>query len=291
MGDDFMPSETAAWARNVNCYEEIPSFFQNYVSKAEPFPYLVYSPQDQWGQRATNAKLTCVYRDRIVFLEKLQDRVHEASYFYQDINYIEQGSVLLYSWITINGLIDGKLSTATVEYNAVVGYLFMSVIKAFRESRLFPGGNTGEQELFKLDFLKSANYKFLNYSRESVLPGEKIVRVVYQQEEYEKFLLFFSKTRISAHVTILTDKEIIIIKDEENRSFMPQRQAKYGGTRTYIPLKRICKLNLETSEEKQVITLVIEFIYNTAKLLFSLVQKKELTPLICEFNEFSKKND
>ena len=100
-----MASITSSWARRVTSYDAIPEIFREFIPIEGQFPYIIYSPPDSWGKRKTNAKLIALYEDRILVLEKTKEEVIRASYQLPDINYIEHATILLYSWISVNGFV------------------------------------------------------------------------------------------------------------------------------------------------------------------------------------------
>lgn len=274
-----MSSTTASWARQVTSQEEIPQIFKEFVPKMQPFPYVIYCPADTWGNRRTNGKLTCMYQDKVVVLEVRKNKVNEVCYWFKDIHYMEQGAMLLYSWIRFHGMIEDKLSTSIVEYNAVVGYLFDPIVKAARQVYLMPDVDGG-CDLSKLEFLKMLNYKFFNYSSESILPGEKIIALVYQPDIYEKFLALFTRSITLAHVTILTDKEIIIIKEEELVKIKKENDCTNGGVWAYIPLHKISKITATGSEKKGLLTVTISMKEYAISLQFSSRKQQDLAALV-----------
>ena len=286
-----MPSTTASWARTVISHGEIPHIFKEFVPEIEPFPYIIYSPPDSWGNRQTNGKLTCMYQDKIVVLEAMKNKVNEVCYWFKDINYIEQGTMLLYSWIGIHGSIEGKLSTSIVEYNAVVVALFNRIVKTMRQVQLMLDNIGDDRDLSKLEFLHKSNYKFLNYSHESILPGEKIIGTVYQSDIYEKFLIVFKRTITLAHLTILTDKEIIIIKDEELVEVKREYDFKQGGVWAYIPLHKIINMTINVNEKKGVLNFVIFVKEGVISLLFSSSKQQDLEDLARNFKFVIKFDD
>jgi len=286
-----MPSTTASWARTITSYEGIPQVFAEFVPQMEPFQYIIYSPPDRWGDRQANSKLTCMYQDRIVVLEVINNKASEACYWFKDINYIEQGTMLLYSWIGIHGMIDGKLSTSIVEYNAVVAHLFNRIVKTIRQVHLMPDNRDDDRELSKLEFLNKLNYKFFNYSRESILPGEKIIDTVYQPAMYEKFLIVLKKIVTLAHLIILTDKEIIIIKDDELVKIKKRYDFKHGGVWAYIPLDKIINMTITVNEKKGLLIFVLSVKEEAISLLFSALEQQDLEVLLREFKVISKLDD
>jgi hypothetical protein len=55
--------------------------------------------------------------DRIYIAEKSKKQLQTTCFLFQDINYLETGTLLLHSWLEINGLVAGKPTVIAVEYN------------------------------------------------------------------------------------------------------------------------------------------------------------------------------
>lgn len=286
-----MPSTTASWARPIQSFAEIPQPFKEFIPQSELLPYIIYSPADNWDQRQTNAKITCMYQDKVVLLELIENKVNVICYWLKDIHYIEQGTMLLYSWIGIHGLVDGTLVISIVEYNSVVTSYFHPIVKAIRQ--ILPTAETisDKRDLSKLQFLERCNYKFYNYSQESIMPGEEIVAAVYQPAIYEKFMIFFTRLVTLAHLTILTDKELIIIKDEELIEVKNKSNVKNGGVWAYIPLHKILTITLDGDVRKDLLTLVISVKNDDISLYFSSLKQLDLEEIIKEFKVISKLED
>lgn len=286
-----MPSTTALWARPIQSFAEIPQPFKEFIPQSELLPYIIYSPADNWAQRQTNAKITCMYQDKVVLLELIENKVNVICYWLKDIHYIEQGTMLLYSWIGIHGLVDGTLVISIIEYNSVVTSYFYPIVKAIRQ--ILPTTETisDKRDLSKLQFLERCNYKFYNYSQESIMPGEKIVAAVYQPAIYEKFMILFTRIVTLAHLTILTDKELIIIKDEELIEVTNKSNVKNGGVWAYIPLHKILTITLDGNVRKDLLTLVISVKNDDISLHFSSLKQLDLEEIIKKFKVISRLED
>jgi hypothetical protein len=98
-------------------------------------------------------------------------------------------------------------------------------------------------ERAKLRKITGLSLKLLNFAKNSILPGETVIRALWQPEiQAEGPSLLgrrISRTISAAHLSILTDKELIIVRDN------PSKDSKYGATRIYIPLGRITSVSLD----------------------------------------------
>ncbi|ADL43291.1 hypothetical protein COB47_2029 [Caldicellulosiruptor obsidiansis OB47] len=75
-----------------------------------------------------------LYADKVIFFERVKNKVEAVLYPIQNISYIENGSILLYSWIKIGGVVNGETKSFVVEYNTVVDDMFKAVIDKLRTS-------------------------------------------------------------------------------------------------------------------------------------------------------------
>jgi hypothetical protein len=96
--------------------------------------------------------------------------------------------------------------------------------------------------LSKLDDFVLPSFKFRNYARHSILPGDRIIAVLAQPEVRRPVIRLgrwsYQRTIVMAHVLILTDRELIIIRDDPDS---PQSfdKTRYGGVWDYLLLDKI----------------------------------------------------
>lgn len=230
-----MPSLTDAWARQVTYREEFPEPFWPFIDFDRPLPYLIYSPPDAWGNRKVNARLTVLSEQGVTVLENTPDGVRSSEWLFDEIDYVEQGAVHLYSWLRLSGVAGGRPASVQVEYNAVVAPLFTRVVQAVRRSWTGTGNASLAQEQAKLAGLAAVDYKFWSYARDSLLPGERMLGQVYQPEIDVPWLLFFQRRVVPAYVSVLTDKELICISDDGSDG----NTGRYGIVHRYVPLTKI----------------------------------------------------
>jgi hypothetical protein len=158
---------------------------------------------------------------------------------------------LLLGWITLRGVCeDGRLATSRLVFNNVTSYLFEPVIQKIRRAGPARWSGDPEVELGKFDYLVKPHYKFMNYGRRSILPDECVVATLLQPEIKEQVLGIFGKsfykTLANAHLLILTDRELILLLEENQPS--GRSTTRYGGIWDYIPLEKVCGVNLVERE-------------------------------------------
>lgn len=278
-----MSSPFVSWAKKIASKHEIPEIFSDFVFTQEPFSYMIYSPIDQWGKRQTNAKLTILYMDRIIILEKSKDSIQEKCFLLRDINFIEYGTILLYSWVCIHGIINGEVDMANVEYNTAVDEIFHPIIKAARHRYVPLIPIDMDKELSHLDFLQSLDYKFWNYSRDVILQGEKIVYTNYQHRIEEIKMMFLKNVVALTHLVILTNYELIVIQDKSIEGLGFKSQSRDGTERIYFPLDKIIKIEVAFDQKTQIFTVTLFLIQETFTLTYSYDKQKEIEVLMDYF--------
>ncbi|PIE32694.1 hypothetical protein CSA56_14495 [candidate division KSB3 bacterium] len=250
-----IPPSMKTWPRVLKSYEELPSEFRETLPKDDStFPYTVFIPEERLSpfQAKRNAQTLCLYDDRLISLEAIQGDIVSTSYMLETITALEHGRVLLSSWLTINTLSQSK----TFTFNTASEPAFRPIINAIRPMADNPNSAVFElqrqQEEAKLGYLWKENIKYFNYGKQSILPGETILESVYQPDIRISRLNFFKKPILhkyqTGHVTILTDKELIFIK--ESKATKKANETAYGALFTYIPLRQIYQINFEEDTKK-----------------------------------------
>jgi hypothetical protein len=236
----------SAWTKAIESYDAIPAAYQGYFKTrfagSQKFPYTIFTPALDKSLRKTTEKLICDADDAIQIMERTGSQVSLKSYPYKTVRALEMGSVLLYSWITICGLTsEGVVSSTTIEFNTTSARYFTIFTDKIRPALQGVDEASFGQEKDKLDYLSTLDFKFMNFGRESLVRGETILQIVLQPEIREPAWALlgwtFYRTITPAHLTILTDKEIILIRASERGKEI--KGPHYGGIWQYIPLRSI----------------------------------------------------
>jgi hypothetical protein len=273
----------ASWAKSVTFYDQVPEafkdFFKTLLGNTSTWPYTVLMPTYEGFMRRENGRLICNLGDKIYVMERARNKTTCTCYPIEDISYVEEGVILLYAWVKISGIAsDGVPSSSMLKFNAVTDYLLAPIIEKIRPATAGLEDADRNLELAKFDYLARLNFKFMSYGRHSILPGEKVIHTVLQSEIREKIFTVLGRsvfrTVSTAHISILTDRELILIRDEEQSQW--SRDARYGGTRSYIPLNKITSVSL-TRNERDLFDLSIHLPGNDQIVsLFSISNEREL---------------
>lgn len=245
-----------SWARPVESYDDAPAlykeFFAGLMVDGSPFPYAVLTPTYEGFLRRENEKLVCSPDHRLFILEKARNTFSCTCYAFEEINYLEMGEILLQAWITVSGIANnGVLTASTFKFNAVTDYLFAPIVNRMRTGDRFTPAGDRRLEWLKFDYLGDLNFKFMNFARDTILPGETVLCTVLQPDiriELARILgRSFYRIVTPAHLTILTDCELITIRDDHSQ--LRSQGTRYGGIWTYIPLRRITSVSLAEKED------------------------------------------
>lgn len=240
-----------SWAKVIDTYELIPeafmSSYQKFLKDEPIFPYTVFAPSIAGFHHKTTEKLLCEIRESIYVWQRIGNRVNLTVYPLRSITDLEVGCILLFSWITIGGMTQsGLVSSSTVEFNTATTRHFSRFVNKLRPAPNILNGNERWVERSKFDYLKIDCFKFMNYAIESLVGSEKVIQTIWQPKICKPIVRFgrlmFNRALALPTLTILTDKELIIIQDDER--IRENRGTRYGGKWKYVALNHIKSASL-----------------------------------------------
>ncbi len=284
-----------SWARQVRSLEELPPAYHSFFAArpaGEPFPYAVLTPTFAGFMRREVEKLICCLDDRLIILEKTSGEPKCTAFRLNDLNCVEVGGVLLKAWIKFQGRANDEttLTTIMLRFNAVTDQLFTPFVMRIRGTATNPIAYPRDIELDKLDEVNSLSYKFRNYARYSLLPGDRIITVISQTEMRRPVIRFghwtYQRTLAPAHVLLLTDRELIIIQDdpESPRSYDGTR---YGGVWDYIPLDKIERIAWRDKDAKVLAVTLDLPLGNQIESLFPVERRAEVEQFLRQVSEWA----
>jgi hypothetical protein len=252
-----------SWARAVEAYDQLPEIYRDFFAtlpRTDRFPRIIITPTLEGFIQRQTEKLVCSLDDEIYVVERIKNTLVTTRYSIGCISYVQVGKILLKAWMTIRGIAsDGIPASSTFRFNAVNDYLFAPMLDRIRGAPRGPAGADLNVERSKFNYLNRLNFKFMNYGRGSLVPGERVASIVLQPEIRAKVLAALSvpwfRTVFPAYLMVLTDSELIIIM-EENTGFWRQ-EIKYGGIWNYVPLNKITAISF-TRQDADRLTLSIQ---------------------------------
>jgi hypothetical protein len=278
-----------SWAEKLSSYEEIPAVFLPFLKtlpiKAGTFPLTILTPTyEGFLRRRLAKKLVTHVGDSIYIVEDSTSGLTITEHNLAHINCIEEASFLLRSWLRIYSAARDKLATTTLEFNTVSMGLFRPMIQAARQGSP-PSAEGHNPERDKFNHLIRQDYKFMNYARRSLLSDETVCSFVLQPEISKPLLrglgLEPRRTIVPKHICILTDKELILIR--EDFKLWWHVGPNYGGIWQYIPLSKISSLELKSQGDEMLALTVNLPGDQIIEPVFSASFRDELQHLVDEF--------
>lgn len=241
----------SAWSCPIKSLEEVPpaylSFFNTLPDIDQAFPTTVFAPRLDRLLNRTSEKVICDANDSLHVLERVGSQLLITSYPWDTIGCIEMGRILLHAWITIYGTnVQGENASSIIEFNSTSERFYLPFLKKFRPQAPHTHSNLLRLEQKKFDDLARVNFKLMNAGRNSLTGAEKVVRHIWQPEVRIRRVMFrflpLYRTLTTAHLLILSDQEVILIREDERSH--PNKGVRYGGIYHYLPLRNIRSTSL-----------------------------------------------
>lgn len=276
-----------SWAKVIESFESVPEAFKaaykTTIGDVDPFPYTVFTPSFSGLKRRTSEKLLCETHDTIYVWERDGSGATLAAYPLKSVSDIESGIILLYSWIAISGVTKaGTVASSVVEFNTATARHFAPFLDKLRFKTKTSDRNQN-LERDKFNFLAAENFKFMNYAIESLTGAEKVLQSVWQPKIQKPGItlgkwVITQVTLSLAHLVILTDRELIIVQDDERSR--ENRGIRYGGRWQYIPLKNIMTVSiLDRPDDLLELSLTLSPGERRLGFIFAAPKKSELVQL------------
>ena len=290
----FNPFELtkSSWAIQIKTFAEVPdvfkSFFEPFPIDESAFPFTVLTPSYENFIHKTTEKLIIDFGRDIYVLERKDDAFGTQCYPVDGICYVEMRTALLASSFTICGMTNqGKYASSTLKFNSVTDCFFKPILKRVRSVSVDSKNVAQDTEEKIFNCLADVNFKFMNFAKHSLLEGEKVIQFILQPDIQEELLTFLKKTYYRTisptHISILTDRELIVIREDATR----RKEDRYGAIWDYISLSKIKSLSVD-EKDGGLLGLTIQLPEDTNfELLFQVSAEKELDQLLTRFKELT----
>jgi len=280
----------ASFSKRIESIDTVPEafmdFFKPILAGGHRFPYTILTPSQHGYIHRSTEKLVCVVDSDIFILERMGDSFGELCFPVSEIIYVGVRNVLLDSSIKITGVTSkSEPATSIVQFNSVTDYLFTPILKKIRKADASSNVNTLRAEMEKFDKWQKSNFKFMNLARNSLLGGERVIHSILQPEirtnGIKVFGITYYKTISPAHAGILTDRELIMIREEVRHV----GEDRYGGIWDYIPLNKITDLSVREVDD-DMLSLLIQLNFEVHLVfLYRTSAREELNNLLIDFKK------
>ncbi len=272
------------WPIQVKRPDQIPDSFCERLDEkfGAQWPYSIFIPPTKWDAEGKRPKVFSMVEDGIMYFEDVKSEVKEVFYPFKNILYVEIGRMLLSSWMTIHGMVDGQYRQSTISYNTVRDDLFDPIIEKL--GRVFLLTDPWLKIKMGSAFLISSKW-ILSFKLYETVPssGRKIVNIIYQPKIQEANGKFMKALPEHTHAVVLTGNELILIKEDNHK--YKNVHSNYGVVKDFIPLDHITKLTTDLLDAS--LTMHVE-VDEKDKLdrVFSEDQSDRINQLINKFKKF-----
>ncbi len=291
---DHSPSATltgtrqtmASWARVIESYAAIPQAYQPTCAAlfgtSAHFSSLILTPSSREMSRKISEKLLCTANNILTVLERDSNQINVLQFDLTDLRDIELGTILLYSWITVSGMTkDAGFASSTFAFNTATLRHFTPLVQQARHISSHSTLSSDTSEQSKLDYLSAHDFKFMNFAKTSLHPEAKVLASLWQPEIRTKTLGLLGwalyRTITTAHLLIVTDKELILIRDDIRVRSV--RGLRHGGVWRYIPRRNLVSADV-TESTGDLLTLSLFLTHNgRLDMLFSPDQRSALAEI------------
>ena len=272
--------EWETWSEIVTSKEQLPAVFRDCLSDEKPLPYCVYVPEYLLGGQNDGPKLVCLHEDCLTILEQTSPgQTSRTRYRFESIERIVHGKILLFSWIEIHGLFEGNKKKTKLIYNSVSEDALRPI---FREPRYFATNlrireTDGPLPDADFTFLRADNLKFYRGAPKAVLAGDTVRRVLFQPQLQARILGLIPYMVLPNQIVILTDKEIITIRDGGWSKSEGRAQDSYGVVCSFIPLGMVRDVAITDAKQADLKQLAIKLPHEEVCLRFDARLEKQLS--------------
>lgn len=276
------------WARVIECYDNVPEvfkiFFERHRDSGRAFPYTVYTPGLETRECKITAKLVSIFQHEIVFLEANGKGLTAQIYPLDGISFVKMSSMLLDSRFELHGLTTRGIQTSsTVRFSTATDYLFTPVLRKIRLHAVRFDGAIRAPGAEMFDEWITSSFKFMNLARRSLLVGDQVLHAILQPElRISRFQFLgrtYYRTLSPTHVSILTDRELILIHEEA----LDDRDDKYGGIWLYLALDKIGSVSM-SRRNGSLLTLSVRMLSGECfESLFQASMEPEVEQLLVKF--------
>ena len=271
-----------SWLKVVRSYAEAPEVYRSSFTALvgdRPFPYSVLTPSFAGFMNREPEKLVCYLDGKIYVWEEVTGGLSCIGYAIKDISYVEVGKALLQAWVKISGLADnGRPSSAEFKFNTTTDYLFTPIVNKIRSAPDDAPEIDPNPERSKFNYLNRTNLKLTNYAKRSLLLDETVEAIILQPEIRDELIKLFGNALFRAvclaHLSILTDRELILIQDGTGQRW--GGDIRYGGVWHYVPLDKITTIAL-TGPADNLLTMSVQLPESdNLTALFSVSNQQEV---------------
>jgi hypothetical protein len=235
------------WVRVLESKEEIPQHYQHNIESfhlLEPFPYTLLVPPLKNQRNKPAERLLVLIQNVLHVFEKRGKKIISDQIALHPALDMEMGNALLYSWITLRETnANNQSHIITIPFNTATARHLNPIIDLIKP--VSPTTATQQNHTPPHQNLVHADFKYNAFARDCISKDSSVINSLWQPTLKKALFQLFSKTFYrniaTAHYSILTQQELILLWDDEYS--VENRGVRYGGIRRFIPRELICDIS------------------------------------------------
>jgi len=199
---------------------------------------------------------------------------------FSDTLLVEVTHILLHGMLKIDFVAEGRAQTVAIPFNTVMEGLYQEAAQMLLDGMDQVSEITPQTSKDFNSVLEPLPMKFYNAIVEFIPMGQRALGFIHWPAVFGRKLKMFRHELTPEAVLVLTDRELLFVSDEKNRSWgQNERADKYGCIATHCPLSRIASFELNDHETLDTIDVMVQTPNGGEKLKieFPREQKKEVT--------------
>jgi hypothetical protein len=280
-------------AKVIEQFEQIPEvyqqFFKPHLSRGESLPYTILTSTYETSSETITGKLVCAIDHAFYVLEEKENRLVTVCYPIDEINYVEIIHQPLALHFKVNGLTNlGIPSTSVFGCSPSTDYIFAPLMQRIRLRIVSLNEKAPSRHLEKLDRWKDLNSQVIDMARHCLMAGETVIESILQPEIRSSI---FEPDRVvrgvkcAAHIYILTDKELVMIREDPTRG----KKDKRGNICTFVPISKINSLTLTRENDNQLVVSIRISNGDVYESLFNISLAKDVNRFVDRTRELMPK--
>lgn len=282
--------EQFAGATVMESYDKVPEiyqeFFRSHLAEGQAFPYTVLTPTYETSGGRITGKLICVIEHALYVLDENETNVIKVCYPIDQINYVEVTHTPSDLFVKIDGVTNLGISTSSVfGCSNTADKILTPLFQRIRLRIISLSEKAPSRHLERLDRWNDRQYKVMDMARHCLLAGETVVLAILQPEIQGRLFSNldgpFHRTKYPTHTCILTDKELIIIREEPSQG---NKNAE-GSVCNFIPLSKIHSVSV-SRESGDILIVAIRLLNGELfRSLFAVSLENEVNELLARIQE------
>jgi hypothetical protein len=262
---------TDRFSSKVDSLEDAPeparTVLADHLAPGDSIRFMLYGPMSKNVSYVSPATLLAVTRKGWAIVTESGNRtvVHQSSF--ENTLLLELTQILLFGRLRVDYAADGRTGSVAMEYNTVMGELYRQALQLLVDGIEgdLPDLPVNQEHVTSL--LAPLSMKFRDGVLRSLPHGQKLMGLVHWPACLGQRRGWLQRELVPAGVLLLTDRELVLVSEEETWSWRWSTQREtYGTVATFCPLSRLVTYQVSGCGEAHTLDLEIRTTHGGEKL-------------------------